>query len=189
MKLSKSDLSKEGLKYYYIIRHEDGSTEKSAPYYLLADELANNIHISDAWNYKGFVQNAFSTKVFEVLNDKVKTAKGKKAPAKKGTHTFKVTAPELPEHHGIFLLGNSDDLGNWNADNIILLSPDENSGVWITHISITADSDVVEYKYGIYDLDKKVLVTFEDGDNRTLVIAATKPARAIINDGFLRSNN
>lgn len=189
VKLNKADLSNEGLKYYYIIQHEDGSTEKSAPYYLLSDELTNNIHVSDAWNYNGYVQNAFSTKVFEVLNDKVKTAKGKKASAKKGTHTFKVTAPELPEHYGIFLLGNSNDLGNWDAGNIILLSPDENSGAWITHISITADNDIVEYKYGIYDLDKKVVVTFEDGDNRTLALLETKPARAIINDGFLRTNN
>lgn len=189
VKLNKADLSKDGLKYYYIIQHEDGSTEKSAPYYLLADELTNNIHVSDAWNYNGYIQNAFSTKVFEVLKDKVKTAKGKKASAKKGTHTFKVTAPELPEHYGIFLLGNSNDLGNWDADNIILLSPDENSGAWITHISITADNDVVEYKYGIYDLNEKILVAFEEGDNRTLTILETKPARAIINDGFLRSNN
>ena len=189
VKLNKADLSKEGLKYYYIIQHEDGSTEKSAPYYLQADELTSNIHVSDAWNYEGFVQNAFSTKVFDVLNDKVKTAKGKKAPAKKITHTFKVTAPELPGHYGIFLSGNSSDLGNWDTDNIILLSPDEHSGAWIAHISITADNHIVEYKYGIYDLNEKILVAFEEGDNRTFVTPETKPARTIINDGFLRSSN
>lgn len=189
VKLNKTDLSKDGLRYHYLIQHEDGSVEKSAPYYLLADELTKNIHISDAWNYKGFVQNAFSTKVFKVLSDKIKTTKGKKAAAKKGTHTFKITAPSLPEHYCIFLLGNSDNLGNWDAEKVILLSPDENSGIWTAHINILRENDIIEYKYGIYDLDKKTLVSFEDGDNRSLTIAETKSACTIINDGFLRSNN
>lgn len=189
VKLNKADLSNEGLKYYYIIQHEDGSTEKSAPYYLFADDLTKTVHVSDAWNYNGYVQNAFSTKVFEALNDKVKTAKGKKASAKKGSHTFKVTAPELPEHHSIFLLGNSNDLGNWDADNIILLSPDEQSGAWATRINITLADDIVEYKYGIYDLAENVIVAFEDGSNRTLAAANAKATLIIINDGFLRSNN
>lgn len=185
VKLNKAELSNEGLKYYYIIQHEDDSTEKSAPYYLFADDLTKTVHVSDAWNYNGYIQNAFSTKVFETLNDK----KGKKGSAKKGSHTFKVTAPELPGHYSIFLLGNSNDLGNWNADNIILLSPDEQSGAWTTRINITLADDIVEYKYGIYDLAENAIVAFEDGSNRTLAAADAKATLIIINDGFLRSNN
>lgn len=188
VKINTKDLSKDGLKYYYIIEHEDGSTEKSAPYYLFANDLTKIVHVSDAWNYAGFEQNAFSTKVFEVLQDKI-AAESKKSNTKKGSHKFAVNAPALPAHYGIFLLGNCKGLGNWDAENIILLSPDEQSGTWATRVSIVVDDEAIEYKYGIYDLVENAIVAFEEGSNRTLTVTDTPATLIIINDGFLRSNN
>ncbi|MDE1191693.1 MAG: carbohydrate-binding module family 20 domain-containing protein [Arachidicoccus sp.] len=85
IKLSKSDIPEEGLQYFYIVVNEDGSLEKSAPYYLYKNELDKDIHLFDAWNYSGYIQNAFTTKVFDVLTKKTKT-NSKKSSCK--NHAF-----------------------------------------------------------------------------------------------------
>ncbi|HEY0299263.1 MAG TPA: carbohydrate-binding module family 20 domain-containing protein [Arachidicoccus sp.] len=187
VKLNKADIPKSGLKYFYLVENEDGSVDKSAPYHLHIDELTKQVYISDAWNYPGFIQNIFSTKVFKVLSDKIASS-DIKASTKKGSHKFKISAPEMPAHNAIFLLGSGKDFGDWDTANITILSPDKETGSWTTYIDATDSNVFVEYKYGVYDLDKKLLIAFEDGPNRTLVLGDKKAIQHIINDGFLHTN-
>ncbi|MDE1191694.1 MAG: carbohydrate-binding module family 20 domain-containing protein [Arachidicoccus sp.] len=94
----------------------------------------------------------------------------------------------MPENHVVFLTGNHSDLGNWKADNVILLEPQEHSDSWSASISINADEGFIEYKYGIYDTANNALVSFEEGENRVLDISKSKLLFSIVNDGFIRYN-
>lgn len=185
VKTDKTSLLKKGLEYVYLVKNADGYIQRSAAYSLQLDEDVKHVYISDAWNYEGFVQNAFSTKVFKTLSQKLADADIK--PAKKGTHKFKVAAPELPPHQSVFLLGSHAALGGWNEAEIILLTP-EKDGVWTTAVNFSKTKEPVYYKYGIYNLDTKELVAYEEGANRILDEALANVKQAIVNDGFLHTN-
>jgi len=185
IKISKSSLPKKGLEYFYLIKNPDGYIEHSAAYHLQLSEDVKQVSIVDTWNFEGFVQNAFSTKVFKVLSQKLADADIK--PAKKGTHKFKVVAPELQEHQSIFLLGSHTALGSWNEAEVVLLMP-EKDGVWSTVVNFSKTDEPVYYKYGVYDLEKKELVAYEEGSNRILDESIVNVKQVIVNDGFIRTN-
>jgi 4-alpha-glucanotransferase len=185
VKINKTSVPKKGLEYIYLIKNEDGYIEHSALYHLQLSEGMKHVYVVDAWNYEGFIQNAFSTKVFKILSQRLAEIDTK--PAKKGTHQFKVIAPGLPAYESVFLLGSSTALGSWNEANVIMLTP-EKEGVWSAVVSFSKTSEPVYYKYGIYDLDKNELVTYEEGENRILDETIANVKQAIVNDGFFHTN-
>lgn len=187
VQLDKKMLAEKGLNYYYIIKNEDGSFEKSASYQLEIPSEYASVNITDAWNFSGYEQNAFSSDVFKVLTSKT-IASIEKSALKKGTHQFKVKAPQLAPHHVVCILGDMDKLNNWNPEKAILLFPDKESGFWKVNLTITERKNPVQYKYGIYDIAAKTFVAFEEGENRQLLKAATEAKNAILNDGFFRTN-
>jgi 4-alpha-glucanotransferase len=42
------------------------------------------------------------------------------------------------------------------------------------------------YKYGVYDVERKAFVRYEDGDNRMLHDAVAPGKHTVVNDGFVR---
>ncbi|MGF7230188.1 carbohydrate-binding module family 20 domain-containing protein [Arachidicoccus sp.] len=187
IELDRKTLGDKGLNYYYIIKNQDGSFEKSAVYHLEVPSALDALNISDAWNYSGFEQNAFSTDVFKVLIPG-HIASIKKTALKKGTHQFKIKAPQLAANQIVCLLGNNAALSNWNPEKAVLLFPDTESGFWKVNVTLAQTSAPVQYKYGIYDIENKSFIAFEQGDNRRLLDAAAGTKAAVLNDGFFRNN-
>ena len=60
------------------------------------------------------------------------------------------------------------------------------TGSYGANIDLTGQALPVAYKYGVYDLKRKTLVRYEDGDNRALTDAAPPDGQVIVNDGFVR---
>ncbi|HTN35420.1 MAG TPA: carbohydrate-binding module family 20 domain-containing protein [Arachidicoccus sp.] len=183
-----------GIQYYYLVEEPNAPAERSANYLLALPGSGNKVYIKDAWNSPAFVENAFTSDVFSVLQQ-AQDIPGKKkagrATHKKANHHFHVSAPRLEAGQAICLLGNHTALGNWAADKAILLSPQAVNGSWSASILLPGADAIIEYKYGIYDLASKALIAFEQGDNRSLLLESTEGAgeqQVVIQDGFYRTN-
>ena len=103
------------------------------------------------------------------------------------THIFKVKAPLLNKGETVCMLGSAEEFSNWNETKPVLLSRKKEEDFF----SIARDLSKVDlplfYKYGIYDVNKKRFVRFEDGSNRVLyhAHAAAVNKITIANDGFI----
>ena len=177
------------LTYNYILRNADGSTVQDwgndrsiNPASFKQDEVL----IIDTWNYAGAAENTFYTEPFQkVLLQPNHTEVH--PPAKPGaTHTFKVKAPLLLKDQTLCLTGNCPALGNWSTNAPLLLNRTAGENFLNVQIDLGRETFPVQYKYGVYDIEHKKFIRFEDGDNRILQDAVAPNKHTIVNDGFVR---
>ena len=102
------------------------------------------------------------------------------------THTFKVKAPLLTNTQTLGLLGNSPELRNWDTRNPLLLSRKPDEDFLTLNLDLRSQAFPIAYKYGVYDLEAKTFVQYEDGPNRALHDSVASGKQTIINDGFGR---
>ncbi|MDQ2720597.1 MAG: 4-alpha-glucanotransferase [Bacteroidota bacterium] len=173
------------LTYKYILREKNGveifdgeesrfvdfSIKKSASY-----------SIFDIWNSAGNIGNIFFTRAFsKILLPPV--ARIKTHSPEKYSHEFRVKAPLLLPGETVCMCGSTQNLRNWNTKEPILLTPKNN---WLaTRILLEENEWPATYKYGIYNLDKKEFIRFEDGENRFLQKIEIENGLTILNDGFV----
>ena len=173
----------------YILRNADGSSVQD-----WGDDRAinpasfkqNEILIIDSWNHAGTVENAFYTEPFQkVLFKSNRTETNVPTPAGT-THTFKAKAPLLLKGQVLCLSGNCTALGNWNTNLPPLMTRIAGGDFFATHIDLGRETFPLQYKYGVYDIEQKKFIRFEDGDNRILNDAVAPKKHTIVNDGFVR---
>lgn len=175
--------------YKYIIRYADGSETTE----WLADRIVNpakstssEIQVVDAWNYPGDYSNVFYTQPFRQTLLKPGKLKYEKPSKANATHIFRVKAPLLNADEIVCLLGNCDELGNWNEAAPLLMDRED---AWFSYPANLANAPFpVYYKYGVYNVAEGRFVRFEDGDNRHLY-GVGKRQETILHDGFIRLPN
>ena len=138
--------------------------------------------IIDTWNHAGYIDNAFDTLPFKevLLNNGKKNTPLKLANA---THIFKIKCPLLQANESVCLLGQGDALNNWDIENPIILT--KNNEWYATALNLSKVNFPVTYKYGIYNTTTKT-VNLEEGSNRTIYTDQNKGRLVLFNDGFLR---
>ncbi len=177
------------LKYQYIFTNEKNEVIKDAEKQRsieLDKTVPEHLMFIDTWNYAGQHENIFFTAPFRdvIFHNR---SKQKIKHHKDFTHLFKVKAPLLQKHETVGLLGNSDLLGSWNTDNILLLKKHDE---WYSiQLDLKEEVTPVIYKYGIYDQKKKDFIRFEAGDNRMLHATNLEDSLTIIHDGFIQLAN
>lgn len=139
--------------------------------------------VFDTWNTAGNVWNVFFTKAFSKTLlpplTKVKTVNPKKF-----NHTFRVKAPLLKPGETVCLCGSTTNLKNWDIENPIILSPQNNW--YTTNVFLEQNEWPASYKYGIYNINEKKWIGFEEGQNRFVnKREEIENSIAIINDGFV----
>lgn len=174
------------IAYKYIVRESDGTLVFDGEDDRAIDvkELpGNEIRVIDSWNADSNVDNVFFSRPFsEVLLDPVPKLKGRQA--KSFTHEFRVKAPLLGPGEIVCFAGSSKPFGYWATENPILMRPSHN---WfVARLSLEPEGLPVTYKYGIYNLNERKFVRFEDGENR-LLHPARKNEVTILHDGFVRT--
>jgi 4-alpha-glucanotransferase len=177
------------VSYYFQLRQPDGSViedfggDRKLD---LAGLGRGPAVIMDSWNDLGAVENVYSTEPFEnVLLRKDKHAVSAQPPVS-ATHWFCVKAPLLPKGQTVCLLGSASALGGWNQAAPVLLRGGAQAGCFRVQMDLAAESFPVAYKYGVYDLERKKLVRFEEGADRMLAEAAPAGGQVMVNDGFAR---
>jgi 4-alpha-glucanotransferase len=176
-------------KYKYIIRNDDGSETVE----WAADRTANpakvpstEMQLVDTWNYPGEYENVFYTQPF--LQTLLKPAKLKydKVSHAHPTHIFKVKAPLLKPDEIVCLLGSAVELGSWEESKPLLMDRD---GVWFScSVNLASAVFPLNYKYGVYNVNEKRFVRYEDGENRQLY-GIGKRQTNVMHDGFVRLPN
>ena len=137
--------------------------------------------VYDTWNAEGEIGNVFFTTPFKNILlppvTKIKTNSPKKV-----THQFRVKAPLLKTGETICVCGSTRNLKNWDSQNPILLSPENN---WYSaSICLEENEWPAAYKYGVYDVNENKFVSFENGENRLLHNFDKEEGCTILNDGF-----
>ena len=149
----------------------------------LTSKKIRSYSVFDSWNTAGNVWNVFFTRAFQKILlprvTKIKTQKPKKA-----NHIFRVKAPLLNPGETICLCGSTRNLRNWNVQDPILLSPENNW--YTTSIFLEENEWPASYKYGVYHVEEKRLVGFENGENRLIrKFEEEEKGLTIFNDGFV----
>ena len=171
--------------YKYFLKDKDGSEifdgEENRAIDLSTINAAN-ISVYDMWNGANNLGNVFFTRAFnKVLLANV--TKIKIAAVKKYTHEFRVKAPLLQPGEIICMCGSTQSLRNWSSEDPILLAP--KNDWFMARISLNDEDWPATYKYGIYNIEQKEIVRFEDGENRLVQKNDPKVEKVIVHDGFV----
>ena len=180
---------KSPVSYYFLLRSSDGSVleDFGGDRRLDFDALPRGqTLIIDSWNDLGAVENVYFTEPFEKVLLHPGTGAPKNSKSASFTHAFHVKAPLLPQRQTLCLLGNEVALGSWNQAAPVLLQRCPEGGGFSTQLDLSKGAFPVQYKYGIYDVEKSAFVRYEDGANRVLTETSPANVRLVVNDGFAR---
>ncbi|WP_251760915.1 4-alpha-glucanotransferase [Parasegetibacter sp. NRK P23] len=180
------------LHYKYYLRSDDGSLHPEGENDRVIDLsriTAQELHLTDTWNYSGEFQNVFYTAPFqETLFPRLPSAVLKEKAWRGNTHIFRVKAPLLEKDEVLCLCGSMPALGDWSTETPVILNKEGNW--WTAKLNLAGQPFPVAYKYGVYHLKKKQFIRFEDGNNRILFDAPAKGKVQVLHDGFaLLPNN
>ncbi len=151
------------IAYKYAIRQQDGSYiyEAGRERVINLRSADKNLVIRDFWQVNDY-EKSFRTTAFEqALFRRLKPAKLTQA---KGNIRFTIDLPQILPTQGVAVMGNIPELGNWNADKMLIMS-DATFPVWRADIK-TSEGSPIEYKYVIYDLKTGEIADMEYGENR-----------------------
>ncbi len=171
--------------YKYFLKDKDGTEifdgEENREIDLSLINAAT-ISVYDMWNGENNLGNVFFTRAFnKVLLSSI--TKIKTASVKKNTHEFRVKAPLLQPGEIICMCGSTKSLKSWSSSDPILLTP--KNDWFVAQVLLNENEWPATYKYGIYSIEQKKVVRFEEGDNRILQKNESQVEQVIIHDGFV----
>ena len=175
------------IRYNYILKNPDGSVNYdwgSDKTINPASIIGNHTLIVDSWNYAGYYENAFYSEPFQKVLLRANYTPVKVKLPSNYTHTFRVKAPLLLKGQTLCISGSSKSLGNWSAQKVIVMAKAAGAVYFEAKVDLSKDIFPVEYKYGVYDVDAKEFICFEDGKNRFTIANAETTIQTVLNDGF-----
>jgi 4-alpha-glucanotransferase len=187
--LPAGNISDAAITYNYILRNADSSTVQDWGSDRVLNPAAfkhDEALIIDSWNDAGAVENAFYTEPFKKVLLQPDFTEVRILPTPGASHTFKVKSPLLRKGQTLCLIGSCARLGNWRTAGPLLLNRIAGEDFLSAQIDLGREPLPVQYKYGIYDVERAKFVRFEDGDNRILSEPAAPKKHVIVNDGFVR---
>lgn len=112
----------------------------------------------------------FYTKPFRTLLERGSTTV--KKPADKNFNVvLRAGIPPLPPGKAVCVTGAGEKLHDWDAERPLMMY--KKDGFWTAKLNLGKERSI-EYKYAIYDLEKKRIETFEEGENRMLHTSGKK---------------
>lgn len=164
----------QSFTYKYLVFDENTKTytEEYMPNRTaIVSANANACYLDDTWRSNGVDKTFYSAAFTEGLI--ARSSKSKKADSIElpTTIRFTLSAPRIAAGYQLAILGSCDALGNWDTKKALVLS-DAAFPLWQGYIDATDLNGVIDYKYVIYDSKKKMVVSWEEGENRTLDTAA-----------------
>jgi 4-alpha-glucanotransferase len=180
---------KAPVSYYFLLREADGTvTEDFGGDRKLDFAALSRGHtvIIDSWNDLSAIENVYFTNPFKNILLRTEKEAVSCDPPVSPTHSFNVKAPLLPEGQTICLLGSAGRLGGWNQAPPVLLRRGAESGCFSVRLDFAWETFPINYKYGVYDVERNAFVRYEDGENRVLAEPAPPGGHVMVNDGFAR---
>ncbi len=151
------------LQYKYAIRHDSGYLYEAGEWRnITLESKTKKYEIHDFWQTIDYEKSFYSTAFLGSLFRRQKPM----ALQTKGNLQFSIDLPQILPTQGVAVIGNIPELGNWSSDAKLLLS-DKHFPIWEATIQVKP-TQVVEYKYVIYDLQTGRVVDTEWGENRMI---------------------
>jgi len=152
-------------QYKYAIRLQDGGFlyEAGEPRQLTLKKSEKNIVVRDAWQASTYEDSFYTTAFLQSLFRRHNPAKAK---APKGNIRFSIELPQILPTQGVGIIGNCEELGNWQPEKKLPMS-DAEFPIWRADIQVKGQN-IVEYKYVVYDLETGAVVDTEWGENRQI---------------------
>jgi 4-alpha-glucanotransferase len=171
LQLVKDQDKNQTLEYYYMLKdqqHHINFSEFGAVRSISFKKLKlSEIFFRDTWRSNVPDQNIFFSSAFtrnlfkpDMSSEKTKGPKGFNL-------RLQVYAPRVGRNHKICVLGDDKSLGKWNVTKPIILNADH-FPIWSVDLQVKEPRELLQYKYGIYDVDKEKLLSWEEGENRKL---------------------
>jgi 4-alpha-glucanotransferase len=184
--LNTNNRKDENITYNYFLKDADGtiSFDWGNDKYFNPSYHTNHLFLVDAWNFAGFIENAFYTVPFNNVLLKQNHTSVKTKQSKLITHTFNVKAPLLLQGQTLCIIGSSKVLGSWNTEKVVVMHCNEGDVHHTVDLDFSKEQFPIAYKYGIYNVIENKFNDFENGENRFLNDSAAPKKHTIINDAF-----
>lgn len=171
------------LEYKYCIE-EEGTCQwewgKNRQLALPARRTSANIQ--DFWRPKALPENALQSSAFtRVLM--AQEAKTKFKHTSGSQLLLRMVAPRVGTGYALCVLGSDPALGAWQEDKALVMHPSD-FPVWSTSIKLKHPDRPLNYKYAIYDLEQKKVVTWENGENRRAYLNSEASLNVITDESF-----
>ncbi len=179
--------SSEAVNYNYVLKNADGTSTidwGTDKYFLISKIQSEELLLIDTWNHAGYFENSFYTDAFQQVLLKNNFTEVKQIAPKSFTHTFKIKSPLLAKNQTLCMIGAGKQLGNWSTESPIILMRNIEQDYYSVSIDLNKSEFPLSYKYGVYDVVAKQIITYENGNNRILDEVITKKKKTIVNDGF-----
>lgn len=160
------------LEYWYLIREDSGNKIKewgSCHRVDLFSAKVDELWIDDVWKSPSSEEKVFYKSAFsKVIMNPERNRKAASPVLAEQMLQFMIEVPRIGPNHKVCVLGNQQQLGNWSKTEPLVLECGDHFPLWQGRIDAGQLQFPIEYKYGIWDVAKKVVVTIEEGSNRTL---------------------
>lgn len=156
------------LHYSYVRRHytQDAEFLRNEMVVSLKKGKDETIEVFDEWVVDNTYSNLFKTRPFLKIFGNNKNRQITKKDGKGCTHSFKLKANTLPGHLAYCVVGSGKKLGEWDEEKPLLMHIGERN--WVAKADLSKENFPIEFKVGIFDLNLKKIIRYEDGPNRRI---------------------
>ncbi len=164
------------IEYAYQVRQSPNNfslDEWHAPRLCEVDLDAHDaLVLLDSWCSAGTVDHALETTAFRAILAPRGPYQTPPVP-QEANHTFQLRMTAIPEGQVPCIIGSVREIGDWGWHSAVPMQ-EVAANLWQQHVYLPADWQI-EYKYGLYDLNLKCVVSLELGNNRRLPPHAYSP--------------
>lgn len=157
------------LQYKYFIKNKEEKITRNEGNFIRTFHFGHveNYLIRDYWMDKGHPENAFFTKAFSgLVLPQPRTFVKRTEYVGFVQLSFHIKVPFSPQDGQLIVLGNTNNLGNWNKENGLKLSNQIHVNEWSGSISFSVFPQDLEYKYAW--LLPSGEIQYELGENRNI---------------------
>ena len=156
------------VQYKYALRLQDGRYiyEAGNPRSLTLKSSDKCIVVRDAWQASTYEDSFYTTAFLKALFSRKTKSDRPLRSKRQGNIRFSIDLPQILPTQGVAIIGNCPELGDWKADNKLIMS-DAEFPVWKADIKVSS-AQIIEYKYIVYDLKTGAQVDIEWGENRQI---------------------
>ena len=126
--------------------------------------------------------NAYLTTVHGRRDERVEAMR---LPLFRRTIIFRVSAPQLKAGQVMAVCGSHPAIGSWSTSRYLKMDY-AGQGEWMLSVNALGWQQPIEYKYVVVDAETNELLSWEEGDNRTVPLEIIDGQVLVLHGGHLR---
>ena len=149
-------------------------------------DASNDYVFPDDWRDRPLplhlYSNAYLTTVHGRRDERVEAMR---LPLFRRTIIFRVSAPQLKAGQVMAVCGSHPAIGSWSTSRYLKMDY-AGQGEWMLSVNALGWQQPIEYKYVVVDAETNELLSWEEGDNRTVPLEIIDGQVLVLHGGHLR---